>query len=171
MSFREAVEKTPGLENAYQIGLQALRARDKPHVDPEDPRGLTGSVDIDTAFQQSDPQANRWDFGVAYKHSNRANDVIYWLELHTANDSEIKVVIKKALWLRGWLNGIGMPLSTFERDIVWVSSGPTSITLSAPQRKQMAQVGLRYIGRALRIPTRRANLDCYQRFYCTVVPA
>jgi len=157
MTFKEAVEKTPGLENAYQIGLQALRACDKPHIEPQDTRRLRGSADIDSAFQKTEPNANRWDFGIAYKHTNRADEVIYWVELHTANDSEFKVVIKKTLWLRNWLKGIGKLLSSFERDIVWVSSNATSLTLSAPQRRQMAQVGLQHVGRMLRISDQRKD--------------
>jgi hypothetical protein len=157
MTFKEAVEKTPGLKNAHKLGLQALRAEDRPHVVAEDTRSLTGSVDIDTAFQKLDPNANRWDFAIAYQHANRTAEFIYWLELHTASDSQVKVVIKKALWLRNWLRDTGKLLGNFEREIVWVSSGATSFTLSAPQVKQMAQVGLQHRGSMLRILERRKD--------------
>jgi len=81
MTFKEAVEKTPGLKNAHKLGLRALRAEDRPHVVAEDTRSLTGSADIDTAFQKLDPNANRWDFAIAYQHANRTAEFIYWLEL------------------------------------------------------------------------------------------
>jgi hypothetical protein len=157
MTFKEAVEKTPGLKNAHKLGLRALRAEDRPHVVAEDTRSLTGSADIDTAFQKLDPNANRWDFAIAYQHANRTAEFIYWLELHTASDSQVKVVIKKALWLRNWLRDTGKLLGKFEREIVWVSSGATSFTLSAPQVKQMAQVGLQHRGGMLRILERRRD--------------
>jgi hypothetical protein len=155
MNFKDAVEGTPYLDGAHQPGLQALRAQDRPHLDVAKTRNLRGSVDIDTAFQETDPHANRWDYAIGYQHSNRADEVIYWLELHTASDSQIKVVIKKAQWLMNWLKDTGKLLAKFERDIIWVSSGPTSFTLGSPQKKQMAQVGLEHRGGLLRLPEKR----------------
>jgi hypothetical protein len=156
MTFREAVEKTPHLENAYCAGLQALRAEDKPHIDPEDPRKLQGSVDIDAANVRVDPQGNRWDFAIAYEHTNRDAEVVYWVELHTASDSQVGKVIKKAQWLQAWFQGNGKLLKPFEKEILWVSSGATTFTLSAPQKKQMAQVGLKTCGGNLRIRNKKA---------------
>jgi len=157
MRFKEAVEATPHLRGAYCTGLRALRAEDRSHIDAEDTRQLKGSVDVDLALRATDPHGNRWDFGIAYKHSNRKEEVIYWAELHTASDSQVSVVIRKVQWLLRWLRGQGAPLAVFERDIVWVSSGATTFTLSAPQQKQMAQAGLRHSGRILRIPNKRSD--------------
>ena len=155
MTFRDAVQQTPGLESAYCEGLQALRARDREHIVPEDPRQLGGSVDIDTAYQKADPQANRWDYGIAYQHSNRDEEVVYWVEIHTASTSEVSVVLRKLAWLRAWLKETGHLLDAFERDFVWVSSGSTDFILTAPQKKQMALAGLRQVGNRLRIPNNR----------------
>lgn len=159
MTFKKAVEDTPRLKDAYREGLQALRAEDKPHIEAEDTRRLTGSVDIDTAYQKIDPQANRWDFGIAYQHTNRTAEAVYWVETHTGSDAEVKVVIRKAQWLLAWLKGDGKRLdrSHFERDIVWVSSGATTFTLSSPQKKQMAQAGLLHAGGRLRIRNERKS--------------
>ena len=155
MNFQQAVGKTPALKDAWRAGLQALRAEDKPHIEAEDPRNLTGSVDVDTAYQKLMPQSNRWDFGIAFQHSNHDKEVVYWVELHTASDSQVKVVIKKAQWLLEWLNGEGKPLAAFEKEIVWVSSGATTFTRSSPQKKLMAQAGLQHVGGKLRIPSKR----------------
>ena len=156
MSFKDEVGKTTHLENAWKPGLGALRAKDRVHIDPEDTRLLKGSADVDSALQEHDPNANRWDFAIAYRHSNRAKDCVYWVEIHTANDKEVKVVLKKLLWLRSWLAGDGSRLAQFERDFVWISSGPTSFTLNAPQVKQVAQLGLQHKGKILRIHTVRS---------------
>ncbi|MBE7494465.1 MAG: hypothetical protein HS117_05940 [Verrucomicrobiaceae bacterium] len=155
MTFQEAVEKTTHLKDAYRPGLQALRAEDKPHIEAEDTRKLTGSVDVDTANLVSEPHSNRWDFGIAYQHTNRSGEVVYWVETHTASDSQVGVVIKKAAWLQQWFKGHGKHLALFEKDIVWVSSGATTFTLSSTQRKQMAALGLRPIGGKLRIRNKR----------------
>jgi hypothetical protein len=155
VSFKAAIEKTPNLEKAHQMGLQALRAEDRRHIDAEDTRHLTGSVYVDAALQKADPHGNRWDYAIGYQHANRAEEVIYWVEPHTASDAQVKTVIKKAQWLLTWLKGAGKLLDAFEREIVWVSSGATSFTLSAPQNKQMALVGLQHRGSVLRISEKR----------------
>lgn len=49
MDFKKTVSETYLLKAAWRPSLQALRAEDKPHIDAEDPRKLTGSVDIDDA--------------------------------------------------------------------------------------------------------------------------
>lgn len=151
MSFKNAVEKTPHLEDAWQPGLQALRAEDKPHIHPQDTQRLRGSVDIDAALKKAEPNSNRWDFAIAYQHSNEPHEFLYWVELHTASDAQVKVVIRKAAWLLDWLRNGGKLLSSFNREIIWISSGATSFTRAAPQRRQMAQVGLVHRGSRLQI--------------------
>jgi hypothetical protein len=112
-------------------------------------------VDIDAAYVAADPHGNRWDFAIGYQHSNMADEVVYWVELHTGSDSQIKVVIKKAQWLLNWFKGPGKILAEFEREILWVSSGSTKLSPSAPQKKQMAMAGLRQVGGQLRINNHR----------------
>lgn len=151
MSFKTAVRQTHHLENAWRPGLQALRPQDRSHVLPEDPRQLQGSVDVDHALQQQQPNANRWDFAIGYRHANWQRDFIYWVEVHTAADKQIKVVLKKLSWLRTWLASDGNQLDGFDREFVWASSGVTSFTPDSPQQKQIAQSGLTHVGRVLRI--------------------
>jgi hypothetical protein len=157
--FRNAVNQTPHLNNAWMAGLQALRPQDRPqdrpHVNPSDPRQLRGSVDVDTALQNQQPNANRWDFGIAYRHANRQDDCVYWVEVHTGNNKAVNVVLAKLNWLRNWLAGDGKLLNQFERDFIWVSSGATSFTLTAPQLKRFALLGLQHKGKVLRIPSLR----------------
>lgn len=155
MGFKEGVEATPNLAGKWCAGLEALRAEDKPHIEAEDTRKLTGSVDVDKALQCLQPHANRWDFAIGYQHTNRDAEVVYWTELHSAHDSQVKKVIAKTLWLRDWLKGDGRQLAAFECDIVWVSSGPTRMQLTGPQRKQMAKAGLIHVGGRLRIRNKR----------------
>lgn len=155
MKFDQAVKKVPGLEKAHRPGLRALRSQDRPHIVAEDTRRLSGSVDVDSALREKYPEANRWDFAITYKHDDRKDEFVYWVELHTANDSQVKVVIRKAQWLLEWLRGEGHALSGFEREVIWVSSGATSLSLSAPQTKQMAEVGLIHRGGKLRIRSKR----------------
>lgn len=151
MNFREAVEATPHLEDAWKPGLRALRAEDRPHIRPEDPRLLGGSADVDAALQPTQPQEHRWDFAISYQHSNRKAECLYWVEIHTASDSQVSVVLDKLKWLRDWLAGDGKALDKFEREFVWVSSGATTFTPASKQRRQFAQLGLIQRGTILRI--------------------
>ena len=157
MTFKVAVEASPNLHNSWQPGLRALRSRDRQHIDAQPTANLRGSIDVDAAWRPIQPNANRWDFGIAYQHSDRQEEFVYWVETHTANDSQVKVVIRKAQWLLAWLKNGGRPLNKFERDIVWVSSGATKFTLTAPQKKQMAAAGLRNCGSRLRIRGQRGD--------------
>ena len=155
MTFKEAVEKTARLENAWCAGLQALRSQDRRHIEVEDTRKLVGSVDVDAANEPFDHHGNRWDFAIACQHTNRPAEVIYWVETHTASDSQVGKVIKKAAWFQQWFRSKGKLLATFEKDILWVSSGATTFTLSSTQRKQMAVLGLRPAGGKLHIRNKR----------------
>ena len=112
-------------------------------------------MDVDLALRHVQPEANRWDFGIAYKHSNRDEEFVYWVELHTAATSEVGVVIRKARWLLDWLKNGGKRLAVFEKEILWVSSGATHFTLGATQKKRMAEAGLQHAGNRLRISDRR----------------
>jgi hypothetical protein len=157
VSFRKTIKKTPHLKNAWMPGLGALRAQDRPHIAAADPRLLKGSVDVDAALQKQQPNAHRWDFAIGYRHSNRQEDCVYWVEIHTAEDKEVNVVLDKLHWLRQWLAAGGKPMDHFERDFIWVSSGATSFTLTSPQIKRFAQLGLQHKGRVLRIPSVRPS--------------
>jgi len=153
VNFCQTVSQTPNLSSAWKPGLGALRARDRPHVKPQSPHQLSGSVDLDKALKKVQPHANsnRWDFGIGYRHTNRAKDFIYWVEIHTASQSEVDVILAKLRWLREWLQGDGRALNRFERDFIWISSGSTSFTLTSPQQKQFALLGLQHKGKVLRV--------------------
>ncbi|MBI3414110.1 MAG: hypothetical protein HY043_02130 [Verrucomicrobia bacterium] len=154
MTFEQAVAQTPYLEGAWRDGLGALRAEDKTHIKAEDTRRLRGSVDLDKALQPNEPNAHRWDFAIAYQHTNRKEEFVYWVETHTASDSQINAVLKKLDWLKGWFSRDGQKMAKFEREIVWVPSGPTAFTKGATQVKILATKGIRYSGAVLRIPKR-----------------
>jgi hypothetical protein len=152
MTFLEAVQSTPGLEEAGCNGLQAMKAADREHVKAQTTRRLKGSVDVDCAMREAHPNANRWDYGVGHAPTNVEGEVVYWIEIHPATDGEIKFVLAKLQWLKGWLKGSAPNLSAMLRRYIWVSSGKTSFTLSAPQRKQLALQGLEHKGSVFTIP-------------------
>jgi hypothetical protein len=106
---------------------------------------------VDHALLAVQPNANRWDFAIGYQHSNRTTEYIYWVETHTGSDNQIDVVLRKFAWLKAWWRGDGQELAKFERDVVWIPSGATSFTQGSIQVRKLAQLGLRYSGKILRI--------------------
>lgn len=159
MTFKDALKRTPHLEDAWKAGLGAMRSQDRPHINPETTRNLSGSAYVDEALKQVAEHANahRWDFAIAYKHTNPKKEWIYWVEIHTASDSEVNVVLEKLKWLKAWLAGEGSALNHFDREFIWVSSGATSFTLNSPQQKRFAALGLQHRGRRLRIQDARTS--------------
>jgi len=123
----------------------------------ENPRLLKGSADVDSALQAVEPNAHRWDFAIGYRHTNWQIDFVYWVEIHTANEKEVNVVLEKFRWLNLWLEGDGSLLNQFKRDFIWVSSGATSFNPNSPKLKSLAQQGLQHRGRILHISSQRAK--------------
>jgi hypothetical protein len=154
VTFREAVEKTPEIREAWRIGFKALRPADRQHVDAEDTHSLRGSVDVDSTLRDKYPDANRWDYAIGHRPSNLAKDVAYWVEVHPASDGEVKVVLAKLKWLKDWLRTCAQNLNSMHKEFIWVSSGKTSFTLNSPQQKQFALLGLQHKGRVFTIPAR-----------------
>ena len=155
MTFKKAVEETPEVAGAYRPGLQALLAGDRPHVAAQDSRRLTGSINLDEALRQDNrnyANAPVWDYGIGHQPANRKGEMVYWVEIHPATSGEIKVVLAKLAWLKRWLAQSAPKLNALPREYVWISSGKTSLTPSAPQKKQFAAQGLRQVGRILTIP-------------------
>jgi hypothetical protein len=148
VSFKSAVLSIPELKNSFCQGLQALRSVDKQHVSAADPRKLEGSVDLDSSTV--DFGGKRWDYAIGYERPSNKY-CIFWIEVHPANSGEVAAVIGKLQTLKSWLSRAGTALDTRPRRFIWVSSGKTSFTLSAPQKKQFAELGLESCGRHLQI--------------------
>jgi hypothetical protein len=152
MKFRQAVNETPDLSGAWQAGLQALKEIDRNRVNAVESRRLKGSVDVESRLQALHPGERQWDYAVGFDPAGFQGEVIYWIEVHPANDGEINVMLEKLQFLRRWLREHGQSLDSLPRAFIWVSSGKTSFTLTAPQQKRFALLGLQHAGRYFKIP-------------------
>ncbi len=64
---------------------------------------FTASLDIDTAFQTSEPQASRWDYGLGLQKKG-SGEMAVWIEPHPASShSEVSKIIAKLDWLEAKL--------------------------------------------------------------------
>jgi hypothetical protein len=156
VKFKEAVENTAELAEAWCAGLQAMEKIDKPHVEVEDTHRLRGSVNLDSVLKANYPNDSRWDYGIGHLPENRKHEMVYWVEVHPANDRAVKEMSAKIHWLRRWLSTKAKDLDDMHKEIIWVSSGKTSFTLTSPQQKQFALLGLQHKGKVFTIPNKAA---------------
>ena len=158
MIFEEAVRSVGAIAEAYRPGLRALRARDRRHIRSDEPDRISGSVDLDSALKKQYPNDRRWDYGVGWRPANGRDEMVYWIEIHPANSAEIDVVLAKLVWLKDWLRREAGHLDRMKAAFVWVSSGKTTLTPNAPQRKKMTLAGLQQKGRHFCIPSQVEGL-------------
>lgn len=141
MTFKVAIAEA-GLIEAFREGKQALS---NPHRRLVDGRGkFTGSINLDEALSGTNPDANRWDYGLGYRcGSERA----VWVEVHPAHTSEVDTVILKLRWLRQWLRSEsrdleGITMAGRGSPWWWVATSGVHITRTSPQAKRLAKEGL-----------------------------
>jgi hypothetical protein len=146
VDFKNAVQATLALKQAYRPGLKALRANDRNQISVRRTRNIQGSIDLDSALAAAFPRDARWDYGVGYKLI-AGSDLVYWIEIHPASTKEVDAVLRKLAWLQQWLSDGGRPLRALPCRYIWISSGTTNLSPSAPQLKSMAQKGLTNVGR------------------------
>jgi hypothetical protein len=156
MTFEEAVSGTPHLEAAYRRGLGALRRRDREKLGVARGAKVSGSIDLDSSLEETHPQSNRWDYGIAILPAKQRQQII-WIEVHPASSNHVSEVLRKLSWLRGWLRSDAPLLNEMteaERSsprsvrgrFVWVASGGVSLAPSTPQRRAVAAQGLEFAG-------------------------
>ena len=133
MSFKNAVDSIPDFYGGYCKGLKAMKA-DSSKIIATDNRCLSGSVDIDTCTKQKYPSEARWDYAIGYKEK------AYFVEVHSANTSDIKEMLKKASWLECWLKTDGKALEMIRKDelLFWVPSGKVKIIKTSPQYRRLS---------------------------------
>lgn len=142
--FKDAVEKTADLRGGFRKGLQALKGNST-KVATGNPGKLSGSVDIDECTKHIYPNDARWDYAIGY--DNEA----WFLEVHPANTSNVKEMVKKVQWLEKWLLGPGRKLCAIRKDKVhyWIPSGKVCILKTSPQYRSLAQHNLLITGNPL----------------------
>lgn len=139
MTFKEAVKATPDIATGYKTGLSAMGQYSR-RVSAADTTRLQGSVDIDSYTSTKYPNANRWDYALAYK------DEVFFIEVHSANTSEVKTVLKKLQWLKDWLNSEAPDINKLKaksrNPFVWIQSKNFQIPKNSPQYFAANKAGL-----------------------------
>ncbi|NCT73961.1 MAG: hypothetical protein GXC78_05480 [Chitinophagaceae bacterium] len=135
--FKQAVENTPEVKNAHQEGLQAFKKDDRNKIELNNPKLCEGSVDIDTTVTTLYPQSNRWDYCLSY------DGEVFFVEVHSANTSEVSTVIRKLQWLTDWLNNQAPRINALQakrrHPFYWIQSNGFHILKTSSQFRQAIQ--------------------------------
>ncbi|MCS7036436.1 MAG: hypothetical protein RMJ33_14275 [Saprospiraceae bacterium] len=136
-AFAKAVHDTPSIAECYQRGLQALGS-DSDKVSPKNSRHCQGSVSLDACLQAAFPNDNHWDYALGY--AGKA----YFVEVHPAIPREVKTVLKKLEWLKGWLRKEAPKLENLKADSAfhWIASGNVGTLSTSREYRQAAQAGV-----------------------------
>jgi hypothetical protein len=145
-SFQKAVENTPEVATCFQHGLSAL-GKYSEKIEMVDSKLCDGSLDLDICTVKIYPSENRWDYAISYASK------VYFVEIHSAEDSQVRTMLRKLQWLKDWLNQKAPEIQKLkaQQPFFWVQSGRYSITPNSSQARQLARVGLKPISK-LRLP-------------------
>lgn len=143
MTFREAVEATPGLHAGWRPGLQALRRQHREKVAPKDPRSLTGSLDLDGALQAARPHEPRWDYAIGQLRDG--SEHVHWVEVHPAQTRNVGEVLAKLQWLQTWRRASAPELDRLPPEHWWIATNGVDIPSGTPQHRRLAAAGLKVV--------------------------
>jgi hypothetical protein len=114
-------------------GLQAIKKGEgRGQIVAENNRRLLGSAAIDDDCRRAYPKDHRWDYVIGYERANKA--ISYFVEVHSAETSEVSTVDKKLRWLRDFLlQAPQKKLAALDPEYHWVASGRINIPKHVPQ--------------------------------------
>ncbi len=139
--FRKAVVACSYV--TLQEGLQALSPASREKIRPKNTRSVKGSVDLDKDLRDRLPAENRWDYVVGYEGNDNVERA-FFIEVHPAETSEIRRMVRKAQSLKTWAERHAPDLwnMTIPREIHWVASGRCNLRLNDAYRRQLALAGV-----------------------------
>ena len=147
IKFKLAVEATPDVSTGYRAGLTALGAYSN-RIEVSDTTKLQGSLDIDLCTTAKYPNENRWDYAFAY------NEQVFFVEVHSANTSEVKTMLKKLQWLKDWLHLKAPEINKLKAKsdaFIWIQSKDFQIPKGMPQYRLAKTNGI--------LPLRKLELN------------
>ena len=160
MTFILAVQNAPEVvARAFLLGKQALRGNHAAQVACMDERRWTGSINIDQALmgEADHAQACRWDYGLGYLDPTGTERAV-WVEVHSAETSEVSKIICKLTWLKDYLSQHCTDLWELTQKgdqatrFVWLASGRCNIPSHMPQLRRLRTAGLQPPARRLELP-------------------
>lgn len=141
-------------------GLQAIEGAHRSCIRIDDPKRLTGSADLDKAFEAAERHATRWDYGVGYLAQGGETEFAVWFEVHPAQTSEVGRFLDKLAWLKKKISLSPALASMTEAEqhrngtpYYWVATeAGVHIAPRMPQAKRLFAQGIRLPTRVVVLP-------------------
>lgn len=141
--LKASLHEQSKLVRLIEKGLAALLEIDRTRIAGDLRSRFQDSLNLDDALRADYQNANRWDYLLSYNGA-----FVLAIEVHTANTSEVSVLIKKKraaeIQLQGHLRPTGQ-IKTW----IWISSGAVTIPQLDRARARLAQEGITLVGREL----------------------
>ena len=142
-SFQEAIETAEHLK--LVVGLGAIKRSEGAGQIDTGAANLQGSVAMDDDCRSAYPTSARWDYVIGTRRQR--GDVAYFVEVHSAETSEVSKMTAKLDWLMEFLaRDQQAPLARLQRAVHWIASGRINIPKHTRQYKllktTLAQRGL-----------------------------
>ena len=120
----------------------------------EGDRKVVDSLDLDEATRLAHPNAHRWDYilGVSARTNPGAADggTLIGIEVHSATDREISVVIAKKQHSKFVLLRELHPHATV-KEWLWIASGWVRFSPNSKNLRLLAQQKIKFVGSTLRL--------------------
>lgn len=139
MTFEEAVRKCGPLGKHWREGLQAVAAADRKRLTAKG-RGVKGSVHVEAAQKEADPEAHTWDYGVGIDGAGR--EIAVWVEVHSANSRHVQIILKKHASVVEFLRTHGPDLHRMRGYFVWLATGTVHLTGDSRERRLLNSRGI-----------------------------
>lgn len=138
---RAALKADSPLQSSIHDGLGAVSRSHRQYFDENIRHLIADSLDTDAALRKGREQENRWDYVIGYGPSLK----VFAVEPHSAENSEISVVVKKRAaalnQLRDHLRD-GAIVSKW----LWVASGKVQLLPLGAARLSLAKHGIEFVG-------------------------
>lgn len=151
--FQLAVEATPEVAACYKNGLQALKNADSAKIVLANTNHCDGSLAIDDCTTTLYPNDHRWDYCFSYAGS------VYFVEVHSANTSEVDRVLRKLQWLKDWLSNNAPAINLLrvkDNPYYWIQSNGFNILKNSAQFRRIVQAGIKPIAQ-LKLPKKTGH--------------
>jgi hypothetical protein len=144
-TLRKHLRKDGRLLSRVQDGLGAMsKAHKNDLLDAKAGPLFDDSIDVDEAFREQFPNANRWDYLLGHRRSEK----VVALEPHSASNKEIRVVIEKKKQAQQQLRGELAQGRSVAR-WYWVASGKVDFLPYEKATLTLSQNGITFVGRRL----------------------
>lgn len=126
-------EDIGSLEEFIEEGLTAIPQADQNKLNLE---GLLVecSANIDEGLEESEPNANRWDYFICVRKKRR--HIPIYVEVHAVSADELPKLLKKLTWLREKIKDQEWPI---EDGVPFFVAGSNSLLVNSPQYRQLAE--------------------------------